>query len=99
VKFGIETKTFAMHHFRISIFLVFLTITWFMPVRLAPADDLAISIPIQLTHAQNFDPSPDGKLIFISVISGKEQLFTMETTAKTINSLSTLHHKRPALAS
>jgi len=25
-----------------------------VPVRLAPRDDLAISIPVQLTHAQNF---------------------------------------------
>jgi hypothetical protein len=40
----------------------------------ADGADLEISIPIQLTHAQNFDPSPspDGKkLVFISVISGK----------------------------
>ena len=39
---------------------------------------MAVSIPIQLTHAQNFDPSPspDGKrLVFISYIAGKEQLF------------------------
>src|SRR5207248_1063601 len=39
-----------------------------------------MSIPIQITHAQNFDPSPspDGKrLVYISMISGKEQLFTM----------------------
>ena len=39
-----------------------------------------LSIPVQITHAQNFDPSPspDGKrLVFISMISGKEQLFTM----------------------
>src|SRR5438105_13976153 len=47
----------------------------------ASAADIAISIPIQITHAQNFDPSPspDGKkLVFISMISGKEQLFTMD---------------------
>jgi TolB protein len=44
------------------------------------AADLPISIPVQITHAQNFDafPSPDGKrLVFISMLSGKEQLFTM----------------------
>lgn len=61
-----------------------------LPVRLASGDDLAISIPIQLTHAQNLDPSPsaDGKkLVFISVISGKEQLFTMDTDGKNINQL------------
>jgi hypothetical protein len=66
-----------MRRFRISIFLA---VAFLMPVRLAPGDDLAISIPIQLTHAQNLDPSPspDGKkLVFISVISRKEQLFTM----------------------
>jgi hypothetical protein len=33
---------------RLSIFFTFLTITLFTSVRLAPADDLAISIPIQL---------------------------------------------------
>src|SRR5215470_9368709 len=46
----------------------------------AYATDVPLSIPVQITHAQNFDPSPspDGKrLVFISVISGKEQLFTM----------------------
>jgi TolB protein len=39
-----------------------------------------LTIPYQLTHSQNMDPSPnpDGKrLVFISVIAGKEQLFTM----------------------
>ena len=39
-----------------------------------------LAIPIQITHAQNFDPSPspDGKrLVYISMVSGKEQLFTM----------------------
>src|SRR5947199_10192951 len=53
----------------------------------ASAADLEISIPIQLTHAQNFDPapSPDGKkLVFISMLSGKEQIFTMDTDSKNI---------------
>jgi TolB protein len=39
-----------------------------------------LTIPYQLTHSQNMDPSPnpDGKrLVFISVTAGKEQLFTM----------------------
>src|SRR5436305_1731968 len=43
----------------------------------AYAADLEISIPIRLTHAQNFDPapSPDGKkLVFISTLSGKKQI-------------------------
>src|SRR5712691_10900949 len=47
----------------------------------ASGTDMPISIPVQLTHAQNYDasPSPDGKkLVFISSISGKEQLFTMD---------------------
>jgi len=53
----------------------------------ASATDLEISIPIQITHAQNFDPSPsqDGKkLVFISMLSGKEQLFTMDADGKNI---------------
>jgi TolB protein len=46
----------------------------------ANSAELPLAIPIQITHAQNFDPSPspDGKrLVYISMISGKEQLFTM----------------------
>jgi TolB protein len=56
----------------------------------ASAADLEISIPIQITHAQNFDPapSPDGKkLVFISMLSGKEQLFTMDADGKNIMQL------------
>ena len=47
---------------------------------LAHGADRPLSLPIQITHAQNFDPSPspDGKrLVYISMVSGKEQLFTM----------------------
>jgi len=47
---------------------------------MAHAADRPLSIPLQITHAQNFDPSPspDGKrLVYISMVSGKEQLFTM----------------------
>src|SRR5438094_2755438 len=63
--------------------------------------DFAISIPIQLTHAQNFDPSPspDGKkFVFISVISGKEQLFTMDVDGKNISQLTRddTDHEDPA---
>src|SRR5437016_638545 len=81
---------------RILIFLALL-----MPVPLAPGDDLAISIPIQLTHAQNLDPSPspDGKrLVFISVISGKEQLFTMDNDGKNMSQLTRddADHEDPA---
>jgi TolB protein len=43
-----------------------------------------LTIPYQLTHSQNMDPSPNpaGKrLVFISVTAGKEQLFTMNADA------------------
>src|SRR5262249_20291328 len=63
--------------------------------------ELVISIPIQLTHAQNFDaaPSPDGKkLVLISMISDSEQLFTMD--ADGLNSAQLTHddddHEDPA---
>ena len=67
----------------------------------AYAADLEISIPIQLTHAQNFDPapSPDGKkLVFISMLSGKEQLFTMDAGGKNIAQLTRddADHEDPA---
>ena len=67
----------------------------------AIAADLSISIPIQLTHAQNLDvsPSPDGKkLVLISVISGKEQFFTMNVDGKNIAQLTRddADHEDPA---
>jgi TolB protein len=67
----------------------------------ADAADLEISIPIQLTHALNLDPSPspDGKkVVFISVISGNEQLFTMDTDGKNIAQLTRddADHEDPA---
>jgi TolB protein len=67
----------------------------------AYAADLEISIPIQLTHAQNFDaaPSPNGKkLVFISMLSGKEQLFTMDADGKNIAQLTRddADHEDPA---
>jgi len=67
----------------------------------AYAADLEISIPTQLTHAQNFDPapSPDGKkLVFISMLSGKEQLFTMDAGGKNIAQLTRddADHEDPA---
>lgn len=67
-----------MRTIRAVLFLPLLAIS-FCPPNVGGAD-LAISIPVQLTHAENFDPSPspDGKkLVFISLISGKEQLFVM----------------------
>ena len=62
-------------------------LTW---LHAAAAADKAISIPVQITHAQNFDPfpSPDGKkLVFISLITGKEQLFTMDADGSNVASL------------
>ena len=49
--------------------------------------ELPLAIPVQITHAQNFDPSPspDGKrLVYISVIAGKEQLFIMNVDGSNI---------------
>jgi len=67
----------------------------------ADAADLEISIPIQLSHSQNMDPSPspDGKkLVFISVVSGKEQFFTMDADGKNIAQLTRddADHEDPA---
>ena len=62
----------------------------FLSTLLFPASALAVttlSIPVQITHAQNYDPSPspDGKqLVFISLIAGKEQLFTMNVDGSNI---------------
>ena len=42
---GVERKTWSCANIRISIFRALLT-----PVRIAPGDDLPISIPIQLTR-------------------------------------------------
>src|SRR5690349_22894689 len=77
------------------------TIGLLISAHLSRADDFAISIPIQLTHAQNFDPapSPDGKkLVFISMLSGKEQLFTMDVDGKNIVQLTRddADHEDPA---
>jgi TolB protein len=61
---------------RVCLFLAFPFLA-----TLAHGAEVAVSIPVQITHAQNFDPSPspDGKrLVYISMISGKEQLFTMD---------------------
>jgi len=91
-----------MRTFQISIFLALLAIGASRTGTFAQArDDLAISIPIQLTHAQNFDPSPspDGKkLVFISMLSGKEQLFTMGADGKNIVQLTRddADHEDPA---
>jgi Tol biopolymer transport system component len=65
------------------------------------AAEKAISIPVQITHAQNFDPFPssDGKkLVFISTLSGKEQLFTMDVDGSNIVQLThdDADHEDPA---
>src|SRR5438045_5909940 len=87
----------------------FLTFTFFsllltaslMWLHAAGAADTAISIPVQITHAQNFDPfpSPDGKkLVFISMLSGKEQLITMDVDGSNIVQLTRddADHEDPA---
>lgn len=46
----------------------------------AAAQRGVLGLAYQITHAQNYDPSPspDGRrLVYISVVSGREQLFTM----------------------
>jgi len=60
-----------------------------------------LTIPFQLTHSLNMDPSPnpDGKrLVYISVTAGKEQLFTMD--ADSSHSIQVTHddanHEDPA---
>jgi len=67
----------------------------------AAAGAAPLTLPYQLTHSQNMDPSPspDGKrLVFISLTAGKEQLFTMN--ADTSDSLQITHddanHEDPA---
>jgi TolB protein len=53
----------------------------------ASGANVALSIPVQITHALNYDPSPspDGKrLAFLSVIAGREQIFTMDVDGKNI---------------
>ena len=78
----------------------FLILTFSLSVAAAAADR-AISIPVQITHAQNYDPfpSPDGKkLVFISLISGKEQLFTMDADGSHVAQLTRddADHEDPA---
>lgn len=49
------------------------------------AQNRPLTIPYQLTHAVNLDPtfSPDGnEFIYISIIAGKEQLFRVGLDGK-----------------
>ena len=83
------------------IFFSLLLVIWLTRLRTAAAADRPISIPVQITHAQNFDPfpSPDGKkLVFISMVSGKEQLFTMDVDGSHVVQLSRddADHEDPA---
>jgi TolB protein len=60
-----------------------------------------LTIPYQLTHSQNMDPSfnPDGKRwVFISLIAGKEQLFTMNADASDASQITRddANHEDPA---
>src|SRR5438874_7188348 len=64
--------------------LLAMSLAW---LHAAAAADRALSIPVQITHAENFDPfpSPDGKkLVFISMLSSREQLFTMNADGSNI---------------
>src|SRR5437763_14207734 len=83
---------------RLSSYFFLLTLSFSLA---AAAADKAISIPVQITHAQNFDPfpSPDGKkLVFISMLSGKEQLFTINVDGSNVVQLTRddADHEDPA---
>ena len=90
---------FTKLRLRVEFAIVFtVSLIWF---HAAAAADRAISIPVQITHAQNFDPfpSPDGKkLVFITMIAGKEQLFTMDVDGSNIVQLTRddADHEDPA---
>jgi len=88
----------SVSRFSFFPFLLATSLMWLNP---AAAADKAISIPVQITHAQNFDPfpSPDGKkLVFISMLSTKEQLFTMNADGSNVVQLTRddAHHEDPA---
>lgn len=80
--------------------LFWLAVLGFVPLP-ALALVTTLSIPVQITHAQNYDPSPspDGKkLVFISLIAGKEQLFTMNVDGSNIVQIThdDIDHEDPA---
>jgi len=82
---------------RLAVLISGLTLLFFP----AHAGAVGISVPIQLTHAENYDPSPspDGKrLVFITVISGREQLCTMNADGSHIAQLTQddADHEDPA---
>lgn len=66
----------ARYHFSAGLVFLSASLSFLAALKAEPP----LSIPIQITHAQNFDssPSPDGKrLVYISMVSGREQLFAM----------------------
>ena len=82
-----------------SVALIFCFSLFFAPG--FQAANPPVALPIQLTHAANFDPSPspDGKkLVFISDIAGKEQLLIMEVDGSHITQLTRdgADHEDPA---
>ena len=82
-----------------SVALIFCFSLFFAPG--FQAANPPVALPIQLTHAANFDPSPspDGKkLVFISDIAGTEQLFIMEVDGSHITQLTRdgADHEDPA---
>ena len=67
----------------------------------AQAQNRPLTIPYQLTHAVNMDPtfSPDGaEFIYIAVIAGKEQLFRVGLDGKNLRQLTAdaADHEDPA---
>src|SRR5262245_63642211 len=88
----------SLFRFTFASLLLATSLIW---LHAAAASDKAISLPVQITHAQNFDPfpSPDGKkLVFISMLSGKEQLFTMHVDGSNVVQLTrdNADHEDPA---
>jgi TolB protein len=86
---------------QIAARLIVLCFALTVPIFPPHAGGAGISIPIQLTHAENYDPSPspDGKrLVFIMVVSGREQLFTMNADGSHVAQLTKddADHEDPA---
>ena len=79
----VEVAATPRHRLRVSAFIVFSLSV--VPLQASSAN-IALSLPLQITHAQNYDPSPlpDGKrLVYLSQIAGKEQVFTMDSMVPT----------------
>src|SRR5436190_10277408 len=97
----LELNAVRLSNMKFSVAAVILSGAVSFASRDVKAADLEISIPIQLSHSQNMDPStsPDGKkLVFISVVSGKEQFFTMDADGRNIVQLTRddVNHEDPA---